>query len=977
MSSQVQFRRGTTTQNNAFTGAIGEITYDTDAKVLRLHDGTTAGGGATVLTTGATQTVLNKTFSTGSVWNGGAVPLGYGGTGSALTAAAGAVPYSTSSGMGLSLPGTSGQILTSGGTSSPSWVSASTLTVGTAGTATTAQNILGGSAGQLMIQSDVNLTTFITAGAIGTFLQSAGAGYAPTWASGQVTFGNTTVPLGATMTGINGLSNVIISNTSTTSTSTTTGSFINYGGAGIGGNLYVGGNIVSTSTGFTQISSGTTTQRPGAPALGMIRYNSTISSYEGYGAGSTWSSLGGVKSVDAKAYITAEASAGAGDDVIRVYAGDSGTSTQVMWASTSNISILPSTTSTSSTTGALQVAGGVGIVGATNIGGTLGVTGAATLSSTLAVNGASLTTTQTTFNLVNATATTLNVGGAATALNIGAATGTLTIGNPTITGTNATALNLNGASPAIATTSTTASVFNSTVTTLNVGGAATTVSLGASTGTTTVNNNLTVTGSLTVNGTTTTINATTLSVNDLNIEIGKVASPTDTTANGGGITLKGATDKTIIWDSANANWTSSEHWNIATGKTFKVAATEVLSASTLFTGQLTASLAPSATTLTIGAANSGTVTLRNATTAISYAATVGTTLGVTGATTLAGMTATTGSFSSTLGVTGATTLSSTLGVTSTSTFTGATTHNGGLSSTSGSFSTTLGVTGAATLSSTLAVTSTSTFTGATTHNGGLSSTSGSFSTTLGVTGAATLSSTLGVTGLITSTGGISGGASSHTTGTFSSTLGVTGATTLAGMTATTGSFSSTLGVTGATTLSSTLSVGSTVTVTGAVLPATTNTYNLGASGTVWATVYGTTFSGVSTTAKYADLAENYQADAAYEPGTVLVFGGDNEVTTTTESHNTAVAGIVSTNPAHLMNDNLQGTNVVALGLTGRLPCRVQGPVRKGQVLVTSTTPGVAEAIDNSKFIPGCVIGKALEAINTNTISTIEVVVGRF
>ena len=83
MSSQVQFRRGTTTQNNAFTGAVGEITYDTDAKTLRLHDGTTAGGGATVLTNGATQTVLNKTFSTGSVWNGGAVPLGYGGTGSA------------------------------------------------------------------------------------------------------------------------------------------------------------------------------------------------------------------------------------------------------------------------------------------------------------------------------------------------------------------------------------------------------------------------------------------------------------------------------------------------------------------------------------------------------------------------------------------------------------------------------------------------------------------------------------------------------------------------------------------------------------------------------------------------------------------------------------------------------------------------------------------------------------------------------
>jgi hypothetical protein len=110
MSTQVQFRRGTTTQNNAFTGAAGEITYDTDAKTLRLHDGTTAGGGATVLTTGATQTVLNKTISTGSAWQGTPVALAYGGTGSALTAAAGAVPYSTSSGMGLSLAGTSGYV---------------------------------------------------------------------------------------------------------------------------------------------------------------------------------------------------------------------------------------------------------------------------------------------------------------------------------------------------------------------------------------------------------------------------------------------------------------------------------------------------------------------------------------------------------------------------------------------------------------------------------------------------------------------------------------------------------------------------------------------------------------------------------------------------------------------------------------------------------------------------------------------------
>jgi hypothetical protein len=66
-----------------------------------------------------------------------------------------------------------------------------------------------------------------------------------------------------------------------------------------------------------------------------------------------------------------------------------------------------------------------------------------------------------------------------------------------------------------------------------------------------------------------------------------------------------------------------------------------------------------------------------------------------------------------------------------------------------------------------------------------------------------------------------------------------------------------------------------------------------------------------------------------------------------------------------------------VALTGRVPCQVQGPVVKGRVLVTSNIAGVAQGIDNSKFLPGCIVGKALEAINTNTIETIEVVVGRF
>jgi len=180
------------------------------------------------------------------------------------------------------------------------------------------------------------------------------------------------------------------------------------------------------------------------------------------------------------------------------------------------------------------------------------------------------------------------------------------------------------------------------------------------------------------------------------------------------------------------------------------------------------------------------------------------------------------------------------------------------------------------------------------------------------------------------------------------------------------------GVAGAANFGSTATFGANVTVTGYVLPSANITYDIGSGTTWWRTFYGT-----STQARYADLAEKYLADKQYPPGTVLVFGGANEVTTTVNDHDPRVAGIVSTNPAHLMNGGLTGEHVVELGLTGRLPCLVQGPVNKGDVLVTSTTPGVAQKINNSKFVPGCVVGKALDTINSNNIQTIEVVVGRF
>ena len=99
----------------------------------------------------------------------------------------------------------------------------------------------------------------------------------------------------------------------------------------------------------------------------------------------------------------------------------------------------------------------------------------------------------------------------------------------------------------------------------------------------TVDDNLVVTGDMTVQGTTTFIDTTHLQVEDKNIEIGKVAEPTDTTADGGGITLLGTTNKTISWSDTTDSWTFSEHIDLVTGKVIKINGSEVLS-STQYTG---------------------------------------------------------------------------------------------------------------------------------------------------------------------------------------------------------------------------------------------------------------------------------------------------------------------------------------------------------------------------------------------------------
>ena len=138
--------------------------------------------------------------------------------------------------------------------------------------------------------------------------------------------------------------------------------------------------------------------------------------------------------------------------------------------------------------------------------------------------------------------------------------------------------------------------------------------------------------------------------------------------------------------------------------------------------------------------------------------------------------------------------------------------------------------------------------------------------------------------------------------------------------------------------------------------------------TTTANVAASFFVGTATAARYADLAEKYESDAEYEAGTVLVFGGDAEVTACEEELDHRVAGVVSTDPAYMMNADAEGQYVA---LTGRVPCKVVGPVAKGDLMVASSVKGHAKADNNAG--PGRIIGKAIGEIDSGE-GVIEVLV---
>ena len=205
-------------------------------------------------------------------------------------------------------------------------------------------------------------------------------------------------------------------------------------------------------------------------------------------------------------------------------------------------------------------------------------------------------------------------------------------------------------------------------------------------------------------------------------------------------------------------------------------------------------------------------------------------------------------------------------------------------------------------------------------------------------------------GVVTATANITGG-NLVTSGVVSATANITGGNIL-----TAGVVTATANITGGNLITAgTLTVNSGDSTTAIINGGGNAVGNIGSSSKYFNTVFA-----LATSAQYADLAENYQSDQELEPGTVVIFGGDQEITISTQFADARVAGVVSAHPAHLMNAGVPGT---AVALRGKVPVKVVGAVTKGDGLVTGETPGHAQSIGLDRSYGQSVFAKAVE---TNT-----------
>ena len=159
-------------------------------------------------------------------------------------------------------------------------------------------------------------------------------------------------------------------------------------------------------------------------------------------------------------------------------------------------------------------------------------------------------------------------------------------------------------------------------------------------------------------------------------------------------------------------------------------------------------------------------------------------------------------------------------------------------------------------------------------------------------------------------------------------------------------------------------------ITGVITPDTDNTHNFGSSTKKFATIFATTFSGTAVEAQYADLAERFAADAFYAPGTVVALGGVEEITRVAEEGSESVFGVISTQPAYLMNSSA-GTDEShpPVAMSGRVPVRVVGKIKKGDRLISAGN-GLAKAANKKELTAFNVIGRALENKTTKNEGTI-------